>query len=84
MKSIPVYMVTMGNTDGSITAGDHIFYGEDGSLNLVESKSWFEQDEFTKEITDFSCIPVDDITVLKHLGRYLILSYSVRSEVRVG
>lgn len=82
MQFIQVYMVTIGNSDGSIFPGDHIFYHEDGSLSVIEDKGWFEKEELSnKEVSDFSCVKVSEPVVLKNHSSYLILPHCVRGEL---
>ena len=55
-QTMPILIVTKGNTDGSIIAGDRVYYSpDDGSLNLIDSKygGWLEKDELTPTVTDF-------------------------------
>lgn len=52
-KTVPILIVTKGNTDGSVIKGDRVYYAPDGSLNLIDAGSWLEKDELTPTITDF-------------------------------
>lgn len=54
-KVLPVLLVTQGNTDGSIVAGDRVSFSPDGSLNLIHSRQggWMSKDELAPVITDF-------------------------------
>lgn len=60
-QRIPLLHVTKGNADGSVVAGDYVWYGLDGSLNLAAPKSgsmrqsgWMDKEDLTDAITDFS------------------------------
>ena len=54
-ETAPILLVTKGNSDGSIIAGNRVYYSPDGSLNLIDSKygGWLEKDELTPDVTDF-------------------------------
>lgn len=54
-KTVPILIVTKGNTDGSVIRGDRVYYAPDGSLNLIDAKQggWMSKDELTDTITDF-------------------------------
>jgi hypothetical protein len=57
-KTVPILIVTKGNTDGSVIKGDRVCYFPDGSLNLLHPKygGWMSRDELTPEITDFEYV----------------------------
>lgn len=57
-KTVPILIVTKGNTDGSVIKGDRVYYAPDGSLNMIDTKygGWLEKDELTPEITDFEYV----------------------------
>ena len=54
-KTVPILIVTKGNTDGSVVRGDRVYYAPDGSLNLIDAKygGWLEKDELAPTVTDF-------------------------------
>ena len=57
-RTVPVMIVTKGNTDGSILAGDRVCYSPNGSLNLLHPQygGWMSKNELTDSITDFEYV----------------------------
>ncbi len=74
IKKIPVMLVTKGNTDGSIKAGDHLYYSGDGALNCQEAGGWMDASELTPEIMDFQYEEDKEHIVLNIDGTYRMVS----------
>ena len=71
MKPDVVYVVTKGNTDGSVLNGDIVVLAsEDGSLNLYGYHSgWLDKNELTPEIMDFKAEESTDYEFYKDKWR---------------
>ena len=69
-KTVPILIVTKGNTDGSVIKGDRVYYAPDGSLNLIDAKynGWLEKDELTPEVTDFEYVVDKKYEIVITLG----------------
>ena len=60
LKTIPLLVVTKGNSDGSIFKGDIVHYDIKGNLVLhlpdKQGGGWMEKAELTPNITDFEYV----------------------------
>ena len=54
LRNLVPYLVTKGNTDGSVLAGDIVWLGKDKSLSVAgNGNGWIPVDEQTESIMDF-------------------------------
>ena len=77
LKTIPLLVVTKGNSDGSIFKGDIVHYDSKGNLVLhlpdKQGGGWMEKAELTPAITDFQYVEHEKCEIKVVNGREYVV-----------
>ena len=62
-----VYVLIEGNS--TVKKGDHVWFSDNGHLNVVEGLGWLEGEELDDKFLSLTIMPADNYEILKYDGR---------------